>query len=175
MLYTNQYSDAFAQIDGDAIVPVVSEYLENYEFGFQAGVLLVEAHHRQANTAMWDPMRRWPDFSDVETARERRRSPYPPPSSPMADRMFAAIERLGRPENEDKAQLLAIQLGKLAVSIPHGDRRKAIESLLSLPQPIRTKRELLAALVMDGNVISADLVMQGVRAGSMKRRGRLGC
>jgi len=164
MLYINQYSNAFARINGDAIIPVVSEYLENYEFGFQAGVLLLEAHHRQANTAMWDPMRRWPDFSDVETVRERRRSPPPPPSSPMADRIFAAIERLGGPENEDKAQLLAIQLGKLAVSIPHGDRRETIESLLSLPQPIRTKRELLAALVMDGEVISADLVMQGVRA-----------
>ena len=59
--------------------PVVSEYLENYEFGFMAGVLLVEAHHRHANTAMWDPMRRWPDFSDVETVREKRRSMPPPP------------------------------------------------------------------------------------------------
>ncbi len=82
----------------------------------------------------------------------------------MADRIFAAIERLGRPENEDKAQLLAIQLGKLAVSIPHGDRRETVGKLLSLPQPIRAKRELLSALVMDGEVISADLVMQGVRA-----------
>jgi hypothetical protein len=164
MLYTNHYSNAFARINGDAIVPVVSEYLETYEFGFQAGLLLVEAHHRHANTAMWDPMRRWPDFSDVETVREKRRSMPPPPSSPMADRIFAAIERLGRAENDDKAQLLAIQLGKLAVSIPHGDRRETVGKLLSLPQPIRTKREFLAALVMDGETISADLVMQGVRA-----------
>jgi hypothetical protein len=162
-LCSNQYSIAFARIDGDAIVPVVSEYLENHEFGFMAGVLLVEAHHRQVNTAMWDPMRRWPDFSGVEAARERRRSTPAPPSSPIADRIFAAIERLGRPENENKAQLLAIQLGKLAVSIPHGDRRETVGKLLSLPQPIRAKRELLAALVMDGEVISADLVMQGVR------------
>jgi hypothetical protein len=164
MLYTNQYSAAFARIDGDAIIPVVSEYLEEYEFGFQAGVLLVEAHHRQSNTAMWDPMRRWPDFSYVGAARERRRSTTTLPSSPMADRLFAAIERLGRPENESKAQLLAIQLGKLAVSIPHGDRRETLARLLSLPEPIRSKRELLAALVMYGEVVSADMVMQGVRA-----------
>ena len=163
-LYTLHYSNAFARIDGDAIVPVVSEYLETCEFGVPAGVLLVEVHHRQANTAIWDPMRRWPDFSDVETAREKRRSSPPPPSSPMADRIFAAIERLGRPENEDKAQLLAIQLGKLAVSIPHGDRREIVGKLLSLPQPIRAKRELLSALAMDGEVIYADLVLQGVGA-----------
>jgi hypothetical protein len=164
MLYTNQYSNAFARIDGDAIAAVVSEYLENYEFGFMAGVLLLEAHHRQANTAMWDPMRRWPDFSEVEAARERRRSTPTPPSSPMADRIFAAIERLGRPENDDRAQLLAIQLGKLAISIPHGDRRETVGRLLSLPRPISAKQHLLAALVMDGEVISSDLVMQGVRA-----------
>jgi hypothetical protein len=163
MLYTNHYSSAFARIDGDAIVPVVGEYLESYEFGFAAGVLLVEAHQRQANTAVWDPMRRWPDFSNVETAREKRRS-LPPPSSPMADRIFAAIERLGRLENEDKAQLLALQLGKLAVSIPHGDRPETVGRLLSLPQHIRAKREFLAGLVMDGEVIGADVVMQGVRA-----------
>jgi hypothetical protein len=164
MLYSNQYSNAFARIGGDAIIPVVSEYLKNYEFGFMAGVLLVEAHHRHANTAMWDPMRRWPDFSEVEAARERRRSTRAPPSSPMADRLFAAIERLGRPENEDRAQLLAILLGKLAISIPHGDRRETVGKLLSLPQPIAAKQHLLAALVMDGEVISADVVMQGVRA-----------
>lgn len=164
MLYRNQYSDAFARIDSDAIVPVVSEYLENYEFGFMAGVLLVEAHHRQANTAMWDPMKRWPDFSEVEAARERRRSTPTPPSSPTADRIFAAIERLARPESEERAQLLALQLGKLAISIPHGDRRQTIGKLLSLPQPIGVKQHLLAALVMDGEVISAGLVMQGVRS-----------
>ena len=164
MLYSNQYSNAFARIGGDAIIPVVSEYLENYEFGFMAGVLLIEAHHRHANTAMWDPMRRWPDFSEVEAARERRRSTRAPPSSPMADRLFGVIERLGRPENEDRAQLLAILLGKLAISIPHGDRRETVGKLLSLPQPIAAKQHLLAALVMDGEVISADVVMQGVRA-----------
>jgi hypothetical protein len=124
---------------------------------------IVEAHHRQANTAMWDPMRRWPDFTDVGAVRERR-SMTAPPSSATADRLFAAIERLGRSENESKAQLLAIQLGRLAVSIPHGDRRESIGRLLSLPEPIRSKREPLAALVMDGEVIGADMVMQVVRA-----------
>jgi hypothetical protein len=38
-----------------------------------------------------------------------------------------------------------------------------IEALVDLPQPIRVKRELLTALVLDGQFISAGLVLDSQR------------
>jgi hypothetical protein len=77
--------------------------------------------------------------------------------------IFAAIDRLvrsGVPDNEQ----LAIRLGRIALAIPHGDKTGIVNALLVVPQPIRAKRELLAALVLEGEIISADVVLEGVRA-----------
>jgi len=165
MLYTNYYHNAFARIGGDDIVPIVSEYLEDKDFGFDAGVLLVQVWHHQSNVPMPGGLNRWPNFSEVVAARARRLpgAMAAPPSS-LAERIFAAISHLAKPENDNDAQLQAIRLGRLALSIPHGDKAEIISALCSLPQPIRTKRELFAAMILDGEIISANLVMQGVRA-----------
>jgi hypothetical protein len=55
-------------------------------------------------------------------------------------------------------------LGRIAFSLPHGDTRPVIEALLALPQPIRSKRELFAAMILDGEVLSADLVLSAMAA-----------
>ncbi len=69
-----------------------------------------------------------------------------------------------QPAGEEKRQRLAIALGRIGVSMPHGEKGSIIDALLGLPQPIRIKRELLTALVLDGQIISAGPVLDGVRA-----------
>jgi hypothetical protein len=78
--------------------------------------------------------------------------------------IFAAIERLLRPSSDEGRQRLAIMLGRIGVAIPHGDRGPVLQSLINLQLPIRTKRELLTTLVVDGEIINADLILEGVRA-----------
>ena len=163
-LYNIQYRDAFARIDGDIIVPIVSEYLEKENFGFDAGFLLVEAWHRQANQPMPDPLKRWPNFENVAAARASKAAASAAASSPLSDRLFAAIESLAKPDKERNDQLLAIQLAKIGLSVPHGGKENIIDAVRSLPQPVRAKRELFAALAMDGEVLSADAVMEAVRS-----------
>jgi hypothetical protein len=46
--------------------------------------------------------------------------------------------------------------------MPHASCDAQVAALLELKQPITLKKELLAALVLDGRVIDVDLVMQGV-------------
>jgi len=77
--------------------------------------------------------------------------------------IFAAIERLVAAENDEQRQRLAIALARIGLAMQHGDQRRVIDGLLELPLPMRSKRELLAALVLDGELISADLVLRGVR------------
>lgn len=93
-----------------------------------------------------------------------RRNEGSAPASPFAAWIFDAIERLSQQGGDTETQSLAILLGRIAVLIPQSDRRsEAIASLLALPQPRQTKRCLLAALALASDVISADLVLAGVR------------
>jgi hypothetical protein len=78
--------------------------------------------------------------------------------------IFEATERLIQPGSREKKQQLAIMLSRIGVALPHGDKSATIRALLALPQPIRSKRELLSALVLDGEIISSELVLEGITA-----------
>ena len=163
--WTLQCRQAFAGIGGDQVVRLMGEYLEDDDFGFDAACVLRAVWDREQNTPKLTWSKSWPDFSDVKTRRAQRRAAGTPrPASPLAEMIFAAIERLIQPGGGDNKQRLAIMLGRIALSMPHGDKSAVINALVALPQPVRTKRELLAALVLDGEIIRADLVMEGVQA-----------
>jgi NACHT conflict system protein len=160
--WTRQYREAFAAIGGEAVVEILRPYLEDEDFGFDAGWVLQEIWQRQQNEPPPDPLKAWPDFADVRARREQRRAATElDPASPIAEMIFAAINRLA--VSGEKLQRLAIALGRIGLAMPHGDQRRVIETLVGLPLPVRSKRELLAALILDGEVVSADLVLRGVR------------
>ncbi|MGH7074361.1 MAG: hypothetical protein ACREFD_09210, partial [Stellaceae bacterium] len=163
--WTLQYRQAFANIGTDQVVRLMGKYLEDGDFGFDAGCVLKAVCDREQNAPRPILAMPWADFSNVKarrTQRDAENARLPP--SPLADMIFAAIERLMQPGAGENGQRLAIMLGRIALSMPHGDRRAVIDALVALPQPIRAKRELLAALVLDGEIIAADLVLEGVRA-----------
>ena len=162
--WTPQYREAFAAIGGDRVVEIMSQYLEDEDFGFDAGWVLKDIWDRQQNTPAPNVLKSWPDFSEVRARRaERRAARGPEPASPFAGMIFSAMERLAAPGSDEKRQRVAIALARIGLAMQHGDQRRVSDTLLELPLPVRSKREFLAALILDGEVISADLVLQGVR------------
>jgi hypothetical protein len=59
---------------------------------------------------------------------------------------------------------LALQLAKVGLSLPHGDKKDLTNELLRLSMPILAKRELLTVLVLDGDIIPADMPMEAVKS-----------
>jgi hypothetical protein len=163
--YVLQYRQAFAAIGGEEITRLMADYLGDTDFGFDAACVLKAVWDCAQNTPKSSLFRSWPDFSDVAARREERRTETgPPPTSPYAEAIFSAIERLIQAGSDASAQLLAIKLARIALSMPHGDKAADIRALLEMPQPVGSKRELLAALVLAGKIISGDMVLDGIRA-----------
>jgi hypothetical protein len=69
---------------------------------------------------------------------------------------------LAKAETDKDGQLLAIQLARIALAMPHPDQDALNARVLDLPQPLKAKRELLAAIVLDGQVLDVNPVMQAV-------------
>jgi hypothetical protein len=163
MRYDNQYRAAFMRIGGDEVASVAAQYLEDREFGLSAALILKSISDKQLDVPEQDLFRRWPWFDDVETARViRTASPRPEPSNAYAVPIFAAIERLAKPEADKNDQLLAIGLARIALSMPHGDHDELIARVMELPQPLTVKQTLAAAIVLDGQIIDTDLVMRAI-------------
>lgn len=51
---------------------------------------------------------------------------------------------------------------RVGLGMPHGDHDDLVARVVALPQPLATKPMLLAAMVLDGQIIDADLVMQAI-------------
>jgi hypothetical protein len=84
--WTRQYREAFAAIGGEAVVEILRPYLEDEDFGFDAGWVLQEIWQRQQNEPPPDPLKAWPDFADVRARREQRRAATElDPASPIAE------------------------------------------------------------------------------------------
>ena len=58
--------------------------------------------------------------------------------------------------------MLAIGLMRIALGMPHTDQDELVGRVVALPQPLTAKRTLLAAMVLDGQVIDADLIMSAI-------------
>jgi hypothetical protein len=161
--YGNQYRASFIRIGGDEVAAVAAQYLEDREFGFSAAVILKSISDRQLNVPEPGLHRRWPWFDEVEAARKvRAMSPRPKPLNALASPIFAAIDRLTKPEAEKDNQLLAISLAHIALGMPHEGHDELIARVVGLSQPLSQKRTLLAAMVLDGQTLGADLVMSAI-------------
>jgi hypothetical protein len=68
---------------------------------------------------------------------------------------------LGRSEAEQRH---ALGLATVAFTILYAAKNGLIELLLALKLPLVEKRNLLTALTMAGEIVSADLLLYGIRA-----------
>jgi hypothetical protein len=162
-LYDNQYRASFIRIGGDEVAAIATQYLEDRQFGFSAAIILKSISDRQLNVPEPGLHRRWPWFDEVEAARKvRAMLPRPKPLNTLASPIFAAIDRLTKPDAEKDDQLLAISLAHVALGMPHEDHDELIARVVGLPQPLSQKRTLLTAMVLDGQTLDTDLVMSAI-------------
>lgn len=163
MRYGNQYRDAFSRIGGNEAAAVAVEYLEDRVFGVDAALILKAISDKRLNLPEQSFLRRWPWFEGVASARaERTATPKREPANALAVPIFAAIDHLAKDDTDKEGQLLAIQLARIALAMPHCDQDALIERVIALPQPMKSKRELFAAIALDGQVSEVDAVMQAV-------------
>jgi NACHT C-terminal Alpha/Beta 2 len=163
MRYGNQYQHAFSLIGGDDVARAVVKYLEHPEFGFEAALVLKSISDKQLKVPEPDFFRRWPWFDEVAAARAARTAaPVVEPANSYADAIWGAIDRIAKPESDKLGQELAIKLSRIGLAMPHRNQDALIARVMALPQPLTSKRELLAAVAMDGQVLDARLVMQAI-------------
>ncbi len=162
--WTLQYRRAFAAIGGDEVVELMKSFLPDTDFGFDAACVLKEIWDREHNPPKDNRFTPWPDFSEVKARRvERQEHGSDRDSSPFADAIISVVEHLVKPGSSPEEHLHALQLAKIAFSMPYGNKIGTIDMLLELSQPLQTKRELLAVLVLAGEIISSDVVLGGIK------------
>lgn len=163
MRYGNQYREAFSRLGGNEAAAVAAEYLEDRVFGLDAALILKAISDKQLNLPEPSFHRQWSWFDEIGTARvNRAASSKREPANALAAPIFAAIDRLAKPETDKEGQPLAVQLARTALAMPHSDQDALIARVMALPQPLKAKRELLTAIALDGQVLDVDIVMQGV-------------
>src|SRR5262249_9200949 len=110
-----------------------------------------------------DFFRRWPWFDEVAAARAARiATPTAELANTYADPIWATIDHLANPERDKPSQELAIKLSRIALAMPHRNHDAKIARVMALPQPLTSKRGLMAAMAMDGQVLDVRLVMQAI-------------
>jgi hypothetical protein len=162
--WTLWYRRAFSAIGSDAVVGLMKAYLPDTDFGFDAACVLKAIWDQKHNPQKDKWPSPWPDFSEVKArCLEREEHVSDIHSSPFADAIFAVIDHLTIPDSSPNDHLRALQLAKIAFSMPYGKKMATIETLLKLPNQRRAKSELLAVLVRSGEIISADMVLDNLK------------
>jgi hypothetical protein len=82
-------------------------------------------------------------------------------TSAEAEVIFAAIGPLAEEGAIDKQRNLAVELGVVGLQLPHGQRRDTINRLIALANR-RIRARLLLSLVISGEEINAELVVNGI-------------
>jgi hypothetical protein len=163
MGYGNQYREAFVRLGGDEAVKVLGTYLEDRTFGLDAALALKAISDQRLGIAPPNAFRRWPDFAEVALARSARAATGERTlANALAEPIFSAIDRLAQPETDEKGQFLAIALAWVALAMPHANRDDLVARVVKLPQPLGTKRQLFAAMALDGQVLDAEVIMRAI-------------
>lgn len=165
--WTLQYGRAFSAIGGDQVVSTMRSYLLDTGhggFALDAAQVLYAIWSLQQGITNDEPFRGAPAFSEVRARREERQGPTNLVTSPFAEEIFCAVDQLVQRGENNEAQVHALQLAAIGVSMPYGDKRTTIDRLLHLPQPYSTKLGLFTALVRAGELVDAKLVVDAVNA-----------
>ena len=159
------YRRAFAVIDDLRVVEAMETYLPDFDFGFAAACVLRDKWDRDQSSPKDRSLMSSPDFSDVRSQRmERRNEGLGGDPSPFAEAIIAVINDFIKPGSGDDDHGHALQLAVVGFSMPYGDKTATINKLLHLPQPLRVKQALLAALAAAGEIIQAEMVLDGLKA-----------
>jgi hypothetical protein len=168
MGHSFQYKRAFANTGGEQVVDLMMSYLPHVGFdgfGVDAAHILRDLWEKEHNPPDQRRLVFGTEFSQVSARRAERASDTgSPASSPYADAIFAVVDDLIKPGSCDEEHRHALQLATVALRMPHGDRTSTLDLLLQLKQSLREKQALLSALVLSGEIVRADIVLDGLRA-----------
>lgn len=161
--YTTQYRSAFAAIGDDQTIQAMKTYLPSPDFGFDAAHVLKATWQKslppEDKSGSYKP---WPDFSVVPDEYERRQSKTGGETHTFVNDILEVIEDLIKAGAEDADYEYAIKLATVAFSMPYTGKADTIASLLKLPIPAIHKQNLLTTLVLSGETIPSELVLQGI-------------
>lgn len=163
MDYTRHYGSAFAAIGDERAVDILIEFLRDQLFGHQAAIALLQIWLAREGIAPSTRLMGGPDFSEVKVRRSER-SKGSKSTSPFGEAIFAVVQELIHPGCSERERRQALKLARVAIAMPYAGNSDLIASLLGLEVSILSKRELLTGLVLAGEIISADLVLAGIRA-----------
>lgn len=163
MAYTGEYSRALAAIADDKATGLLKQYLPDPQFGHDAAIALRQIWNSQQGTEPSKGLFGGVDFSDVKARREERRA-GPPKPCPLGESIFTVVEEFAKPGRSEAEQRHALRLVIIAFTMPYADKTGLIELLLALELPVAAKCDLLTVLIIAGEVVSANLVLEGLRA-----------
>jgi hypothetical protein len=159
--WTLQYARALVAIDGEQVAKLMEGYLLDREFGIEATGILKGIWDRQ-QPPKEKAFASWHDFSEVK-ARRREREEGTIQPCPLSASIFATIEGLIKPGSDAEAQPHALQLARVAFSMPYRHKAELIASLLALPRPMAEKLPLLTVLVQAGEIVDANVALDGLK------------
>jgi len=161
--YTLQYQRAFAAIGDEQVVRLMEQYLRDLTFGFEAACVLKDIWNKHQNVHEEKWFRPWPDFSDVTTRRQQRQEQRSGETSSYAEIIFDVINKMALSASSKDEHQHVLKLAQIALSMPYGNKDAVLKALLALPLPILEKHKLLISMVMAGETISSDMVLDGIR------------
>jgi len=160
--YSMLYARAFAAMHDAPAVAVLTRELSDLRWGIDAAGALYEIWSADYPPKEERIFGSWTNFSQ-HLSRRAERAAGTPPTSEFAESIFAVIRRFGDAANSDAKQQHALALAVTGLALPHGAKRREIEALLGLPQPITHKQRLLVAAAGAGEIIPVTLLMDGLR------------
>jgi hypothetical protein len=160
--YSRLYARAFAAMHDEQAVAVLAHSLSDLRWGIDAAGALYEIWSVEHTPKEKRIFGSWTDFSQ-HLSRRAERSNGTPPTSAFAEAIFAVVRTLGDAAKSDAEQQHALALAVTGLALPHGTKRREIDTLLALPQPITHKHRLLVAAARAGEVIPTTLLMDGLR------------
>jgi NACHT conflict system protein len=162
--YTLDYQTAFAAIGGAEVIAILKEYLTDLRFGACAAAALYMIWTQENVPATERKFIGRYDYSRARELRRRREeAPGKMTSSDFAEAIFAAVRSLGKSDADEARQMQALALATTGLGIPHGDKRSEIDVLLALPLPSAVKQRLLIGAAMVGEIVPADVLINGFR------------
>ena len=169
MSWALQYRRAFVAIGDSQVVEAMKAVLDGRRlrrFWCRCRpIVLKEIWDREQYSAKDTRFKSWPDFSEVRTDGSNVKIEVVAANQPPLRMLFFPwSDDLAKPEAGNDAHRHALGLANIAFSMPYGDKTDLINTLLQLPLPPAAKQGLLTILVLAGEIISADMVFDGIKA-----------
>lgn len=162
-LHDTQYREALIRTGGPGLIKAMEDRLSHPHFGPQAAIVLKQIWRQETDDNA--PRRfgqTWPDYSKVKANRQARASKSIA-AHPIGVAILNAAAALAKqPEADDQRR--ALEIARIGFTIPYRSQDALIRQLIGLPIPITSKQQLFLSLAEAGEILDAELMLEGLRA-----------